>query len=209
MSERSGIRRYWDSKCFIALLNDEPAAATCERILEEAKERQTEICVSPIVQLEVIRPKGAPRPLAKGLRDKVRAFFENDYIRLRVVDRKIANDAQELCWDYALHSTRRHPPRRRNRLEVRPAGDLGQAPSEIRQEDFLNVTENLRARYHRPIRPIRSALTNVTPRKKLIEVALPLDAINKASAREKSIRHGIRVRCICGGRGGRWRRQGR
>jgi adenine-specific DNA methylase len=26
--------------------------------------------------------------------------------------------------------------------------------------------------------------------RKLIEVALPLDAINKASAREKSIRHG-------------------
>jgi hypothetical protein len=30
----------------------------------------------------------------------------------------------------------------------------------------------------------------VTTRKKLIEVALPLHAINKASAREKSIRHG-------------------
>jgi putative DNA methylase len=30
----------------------------------------------------------------------------------------------------------------------------------------------------------------VTPRKRLIEVALPLEAINKASAREKSIRHG-------------------
>jgi putative DNA methylase len=30
----------------------------------------------------------------------------------------------------------------------------------------------------------------VTPKKKLIEVALPLEAINKASAREKSIRHG-------------------
>ena len=29
-----------------------------------------------------------------------------------------------------------------------------------------------------------------TSRKKLIEVALPLDAINIASAREKSIRHG-------------------
>jgi putative DNA methylase len=29
-----------------------------------------------------------------------------------------------------------------------------------------------------------------TYRKKLIEVALPLEAINKASAREKSIRHG-------------------
>src|SRR5512143_2778791 len=30
----------------------------------------------------------------------------------------------------------------------------------------------------------------MTPRKKLIEVALPLKAINEASAREKSIRHG-------------------
>ena len=31
----------------------------------------------------------------------------------------------------------------------------------------------------------------MTPaRKKLIEVALPLDAINEAAAREKSIRHG-------------------
>ena len=29
-----------------------------------------------------------------------------------------------------------------------------------------------------------------TPGKKLIEVALPLDAINEAAAREKSIRHG-------------------
>ena len=30
----------------------------------------------------------------------------------------------------------------------------------------------------------------MTHKKKLIEVALPLQAINKASAREKSIRHG-------------------
>ncbi len=32
----------------------------------------------------------------------------------------------------------------------------------------------------------------MTPKKKLIEVALPLEAINSASAREKSIRHGQR-----------------
>lgn len=37
-------------------------------------------------------------------------------------------------------------------------------------------------------------------KKKLIEVALPLDAINKASAREKSIRHGHQAHYICGGR---------
>src|SRR5689334_10077610 len=33
-------------------------------------------------------------------------------------------------------------------------------------------------------------MTGIITRKKLIEVALPLDAINAASAREKSIRHG-------------------
>jgi adenine-specific DNA methylase len=50
----------------------------------------------------------------------------------------------------------------------------------------------------------------MTYKKKLIEVALPLEAINIASAREKSIRHGHpSTRCICGGRGGRWRRRGR
>ena len=46
-------------------------------------------------------------------------------------------------------------------------------------------------------------------RRKLIEVALPLDAINKAAAREKSIRHGHRLPCICGGRAGHWPRRGR
>ncbi len=39
--------------------------------------------------------------------------------------------------------------------------------------------------------------------KKLIEVALPLEAINVASAEEKSIRHGHPSRCTCGGRGAR------
>ncbi len=36
---------------------------------------------------------------------------------------------------------------------------------------------------------LEQGLTNMQ-RKQLIEVALPLEAINKASAREKSIRHG-------------------
>ena len=43
-------------------------------------------------------------------------------------------------------------------------------------------------------------------KKKLIEVALPLEAINKASAGRKSSGTGTRARCTCGGRGGRWLR---
>src|SRR5258708_15977492 len=41
-----------------------------------------------------------------------------------------------------------------------------------------------------PETPRESELVTWLPRKKLIEVALPLEAINTASAREKSIRHG-------------------
>jgi len=49
---------------------------------------------------------------------------------------------------------------------------------------------------------------NVISPKKLIEVALPLDAINIASAREKSIARDTRPRCISGGRVGRSLRRG-
>ncbi|MDQ7880332.1 DUF1156 domain-containing protein [Microbacterium sp. QXD-8] len=38
--------------------------------------------------------------------------------------------------------------------------------------------------------PTRDALVNATPKKKLIETSLPLEAINAEASREKSIRHG-------------------
>ena len=46
-------------------------------------------------------------------------------------------------------------------------------------------------------------------RKKLIEVALPLEAINKASVERSRSVTGHPTLCTCGGRGGRWRRPGR
>ena len=47
-------------------------------------------------------------------------------------------------------------------------------------------------------------------RRKLIEVALPLDAINSLRVRERNRSDtDIRARCICGGRGGRWRLRAR
>jgi len=47
-------------------------------------------------------------------------------------------------------------------------------------------------------------------RRKLIEVALPLKAINEASADEKAVpRRGHPQGFIFGGHGGRWRRAGR
>lgn len=59
--------------------------------------------------------------------------------------------------------------------------------------------------------------TKMIHRKKLIEAALPLDAINTASAREKSIRHGhpehpsslVGKEAACGGQSGDFLSDGR
>jgi hypothetical protein len=53
--------------------------------------------------------------------------------------------------------------------------------SELESSDFRPARRNNHPTIHGD---------SMTHKKKLIEVALPLDAINKASAREKSIRHG-------------------
>jgi putative DNA methylase len=54
----------------------------------------------------------------------------------------------------------------------------------------METIEPLGAVFHKRQRQNNRKLMNVTSKKKLIEVALPLEAINIASAREKSIRHG-------------------
>src|SRR5262249_7579802 len=96
-------RRYWDSSCFIALLNDEPEAQDCERILDDAREGKTQIVVGPIVLVEVVRPRGTASPLPREIEQKIREFFENEYIKWRNFDRRIAEVARELCWSNGLH----------------------------------------------------------------------------------------------------------
>lgn len=52
MSKAGVVKRYWDSFCFIALLNDDEGAEDCERILDDAKEGKTIIIVSPWFKLK-------------------------------------------------------------------------------------------------------------------------------------------------------------
>ncbi len=102
-STKSVLRRYWDAFCFIAILNNESEAGDCARIVEDAKEGRTEIIISPLVQVEVVRPRSAPVPLSPDVAEKVRGFFENDYIKWRTIDRAIGDRAQSLCWRHGLH----------------------------------------------------------------------------------------------------------
>lgn len=144
-SRNANVRRYWDSTCFLAVLNDEGDAQTCERVLEEARQASTEICISPLVQVEVVRPKGSPIPLAEKLRDKVRGFFGNDYIKWRMIDRKISNDAQRLCWEYAVHP--------RDAIHLAVAMDLNCDLLETADDKLLNLDHQIQATSLRICRP--------------------------------------------------------
>lgn len=100
-------RRYWDSYCFLAILNagspDETHSQACELILNDARDGAIEIITSALTIVEVIRPKGSPRPIPRDKEAKIRDFFENDYIHIRLVDREIADAARELCWTSGVH----------------------------------------------------------------------------------------------------------
>ena len=144
-SRNINVRRYWDSTCFLAVLNDEGDAQACERILEEASRSRTEVCVSPLVQVEVVRPKGSPRPLAEKLRDKVRTFFENDYIKWRMIDRKISNDAQRLCWEHSIHP--------RDAIHLAVAIDLKCDLLETADGNLLNLDQKIPSTSLRICRP--------------------------------------------------------
>lgn len=97
-------RRYWDSNCFVAILNaDEAHSSNCVQILDEAARGNLEIVVSTITMVEVVRPRGTGSPVPREIEDKITAFFENDYIRMRLVDRLVAEKSRQLCWSENLH----------------------------------------------------------------------------------------------------------
>ena len=97
-------RRYWDSACFIAILNDEePWSSTCQRILDKARQGALELVISPITMAETVRPKGSSAPIPKKHQQTVLDFFDNDFMHLRVIDRLVARRSLDLCWNLGLH----------------------------------------------------------------------------------------------------------
>jgi len=127
-------RRYWDSFCFLAVLNnEEPYASICTQILEEAKKNSIELVISPLTMAETIRPRGEPTPIPIKHQERIADFFENDYIRFRVIDRLIARRSQVLCWNAGLHP--------RDALHVAVALEEGCDVLETRDEKLLRSND--------------------------------------------------------------------
>lgn len=102
MRESGRIRRYWDSSCFLCVVNEEPGFEVCQQILDAAVNAETVLCVSPMVYLEVVRPKGSPRVSDERF-DRAIEWFESDHFHWRNIARSVARTARELCRLLNLH----------------------------------------------------------------------------------------------------------
>lgn len=94
------MQRYWDACCFLGWFNKEnDKVEYCRGVLQLAEKGKVNIITSAITFVEVIKIKGE-QPIKKEKEEKIKAFFENEYIKVRDVDRFIAEYARELIWQF-------------------------------------------------------------------------------------------------------------
>lgn len=92
-------RRYWDSDCFLSWLQAEAGKAhVCEAVLEEAENGRVLLVTSALTLAEVLYLRDHT-PIPREHKQKVIDFFKNEYIAVRNVTRRVAEEARELVWE--------------------------------------------------------------------------------------------------------------
>ena len=85
----------------MAVFNKEAARLeACQSVLFAAERGELRIVTSALTLTEVIKIKGKPTPVVD--EDRIRAFFEHEWIIVRDVDRFIAEQARDFIWKYNL-----------------------------------------------------------------------------------------------------------
>ncbi|MDP6819475.1 MAG: type II toxin-antitoxin system VapC family toxin, partial [Alphaproteobacteria bacterium] len=93
---------YWDSDCFLGHFQAEPGKAEkCDGVIQRAERGDVLLVTSALTIAEVLWMRGAPR-LPKDKSEIVQKFFKRSYIRVYNLDRKKAEAAQSLVWDYGI-----------------------------------------------------------------------------------------------------------
>jgi predicted nucleic acid-binding protein len=92
---------YWDSDCFLRLLQEEAGAEQCEQVLQDAQDGKIQIITSALTLAEVLAMKKR-NPIPKEKQESVSKFFMNEYILVRNVTRKAAERARELVWNHDI-----------------------------------------------------------------------------------------------------------
>ena len=89
---------YWDSDCFLGLLNKEQdKIKKCQSVIKEAESDKLLIVTSAITFIEVIKMKGQ-KHIPKKAEKIIQNFFLNSFISVHNVDRDVGIKARDLMW---------------------------------------------------------------------------------------------------------------
>lgn len=97
-------RRYWDSATFIAWLANETIddrVSQCEPVVRAAERGEVKIVTSSLTLVEVIKLKGRAAFEAEK-EESIRRFFMHEYLIVRQLDRRLAEEARALIWEHGF-----------------------------------------------------------------------------------------------------------
>ncbi|MEK0338181.1 MAG: type II toxin-antitoxin system VapC family toxin [Nitrosopumilus sp.] len=91
---------YWDSDCFLGLLNKEQdKIKKCQSVIKEAEKGDLMIVTSALTFIEVIKMKGK-KSVPKKTEKIIQSFFLNPFISIHNVDREVGIKARDLMWKH-------------------------------------------------------------------------------------------------------------
>lgn len=90
--------RYWDSSAFLAFFKEEEGRfQRCKAVLEAAEKGKVRIITSTLSFSEVVYVNGKQQ-LTEEIEERLRAFFEHEYIVPVDLNRSVSEYARELLW---------------------------------------------------------------------------------------------------------------
>lgn len=93
---------YWDSDVFIGWLAAETDKEPhCRGTIQHAEAGKLTIVTSALTLAEVINLKGHKK-LPREVDEKVKGFFAQPYISVRILDRRLAEAARDLVWNHGI-----------------------------------------------------------------------------------------------------------
>ncbi len=93
--------RYWDTVCFLGVINEEQDKLSAGRaVIAEAERGNVRIVTSALTIAEVLWPKDRPLVLPREKAEVVQRFFQHEWIVVRDIDRVVAERARELVWNH-------------------------------------------------------------------------------------------------------------
>ncbi len=96
-------RRYWDANVFIALIaGEEERADVVQVILEAAQRGETQIYTSALTLLEVVKGPERKPPLSQADEERIRAYFEHEFIIFVPFTWDMGAAARDLHWRHRV-----------------------------------------------------------------------------------------------------------